>query len=220
MAPTSCSSKPGIRPSGAELDLHVLALAALERRTVDCAFEVHDDEVTDRSGVLLGRVFPALALAGELLELLVDCLFVGLDGQAIEFDIVDVGLGDVGKRLQADLHFGILAVFVALSELDLRLERGADLLVAQQLLDAVLHRTLQRFTAQAVAVHLADKIRRHLARPEARHPDLRRKALHFLFDPRFDVLGGDGQHEGALEALFLSLDSLGAHGLIPKKLSV
>ena len=28
------------------------------------------------------------------------------------------------------------------------------------------------------------------------------------FDPRLDVLGGNGQHEGALQALVLSLDGL------------
>ena len=35
--------------------------------------------------------------------------------------------------------------------------------------------------------------------------------LHFLFDPRLDVLGGDGQHEGALQALVLGLDGLDGH---------
>jgi hypothetical protein len=29
--------------------------------------------------------------------------------------------------------------------------------------------------------------------------------------PRLDVLGGDGQHEGALEALVLGFDSLDGH---------
>src|SRR6185369_1693016 len=46
---------------------------------------------------------------------------------------------------------------------------------------------------------------------EAGHADLRRNALHFLLHARFDVRGGDGQHEGALEPLILSLDSLDAH---------
>ena len=57
-------------------------------------------------------------------------------------------------------------------------------------------------------MHLADEVGRHLAGAEAGHAHLRRDALHFLFDPRLDVLGGDGQHEGALQALVLSLDGL------------
>ena len=81
----------------------------------------------------------------------------------------------------------------------------------KELLHAVLHRALKRLAAQRIAVHLADQVGRHLAGPEAGHADLRRKALHFLLDARLDVLGGDGQHEGALEALVFSLDSLDAH---------
>jgi hypothetical protein len=60
-------------------------------------------------------------------------------------------------------------------------------------------------------MHLADQVRRHLAGAEAGHADLRREALHFSLDPRLDILGGDGQHEGALQALVLSLDSLDGH---------
>ena len=61
-------------------------------------------------------------------------------------------------------------------------------------------------------MHLADEVRWHLAGAEAGHPHLRRHALHFLIDPRLDVLGGDGQHEGALQALFFGLDGLDGHG--------
>src|SRR5690349_20347090 len=60
-------------------------------------------------------------------------------------------------------------------------------------------------------MHLADEVGRNLAGAEAGHANLRRDALHFLLDPRLDVGGGDGQHEGALQALVLSLDSLDGH---------
>src|SRR5205085_8808879 len=72
-------------------------------------------------------------------------------------------------------------------------------------------RPLERVAAKAFAVHLADEVGRHLARPEARHSDLRRETLHLHLDPRLDVRGGDGQHEGALEALVLGLDGLDGH---------
>src|SRR5205085_11060059 len=72
-------------------------------------------------------------------------------------------------------------------------------------------RPLERVAAKAFAVHLADEVGRHLARPEARHSDLRRETLHLHLDPRLDVLRGDGQHEGALQALVLGLDGLDGH---------
>src|SRR5206468_461088 len=77
----------------------------------------------------------------------------------------------------------------------------------------LLYRAIERVAAQAFAVHLADEVGRHLARTEAWHADLRRNALNFLVDPRLDVLGGDGQHEGALQALVLGFDGLDGHSL-------
>ena len=162
-------------------------------------------------GMLLGRVVPALGLAGELLI----CSSTAFSsGSTVSRSSLRSSISrrrNVGQRLEADLHLGVLAGLIAFVELDLRLERGADLLLVQQLLDAVLDRALQRVAAQALAVHLADEVRRHLARAEAGHSDLRRDALHFLLDPRLDVLGGDGQHEGALQALVLGLDGLDGH---------
>ena len=69
----------------------------------------------------------------------------------------------------------------------------------------------ERFTAQGLAVHLADQVRRNLAGPEAGHPDLRGEAFDLRLDLRLDILGGDGQHEGALQALVLDLDGLDGH---------
>ena len=197
--------------AGAELDRHVLALAPLERLAADLAFEIDDDEVAVCGRVPLLGVGPVLRRTGELLELLVHRGLVDFDGQAIELEIVDVGGRDLGKRFEADGDLGVLARLVALVEFDLRLQRRTDVLLAEQLLHAVLDRALQSLAAQAFAVHLADQVRRHLAGAEARHPHLRRDALHFGLDPRLDVGGRDGQHEGALEALALGFDGLDGH---------
>ena len=69
---------------------------------VDLAGEVHHDQVAVRRGVLLRRVVPSACLAGELLELLVDRAFVGLDRQALELQAVDRRRRNVGQRLEAD----------------------------------------------------------------------------------------------------------------------
>ena len=118
---------------------------------------------------------------------------------------------NVRQRFKTHLHLSVLARLVSLVEFDLRLQRRTDIIVSEQLLHAILNRALQRFPAQAVAVHLSDEVRRDLARPESGHTHLRRDTLHLLLDTRLDVLGGDGQHEGALEALVLSLDGLDGH---------
>src|SRR6185503_12415653 len=76
---------------------------------------------------------------------------------------------------------------------------------------SVLDGALEGIAAQALAVHLADEVRRHLAGTEAGHPDLGRQALHFGLHPSLDVGGGDGQHEGALQALIFSLDGFDGH---------
>ena len=106
---------------------------------------------------------------------------------------------------------GIGLVELELYVLDLRLKRRADVLLLQELLDAVLDRALQRIALERFAVHLADEVGRDLAGAEAGHPHLGRDPLHFLLDPRLDVLGGDGEHEGALQALILGLNGLDAH---------
>ena len=77
-----------------------------------------------------------------------------------------------------------------------------------QLLDAVLDRVLQRLLLERGAVHLADQIGGHLAGAEAGHAHLRRDRLQLLVDERVDVLGGDGDPVGALQALVQRLDSL------------
>ena len=163
----------------------------------------------------------ALWLAGASFQLLAELAscsscastasVVDLDRQPLELQILDLRRGDVGQSLEPDADLGVLAGLVFLVELDLRLQRRAHLLLGQQLLDAVLDRAVERIALERVAVHLPDQIGRHLARAEAGHAHLRREALHLRVHPRLDVLGGDGQHEGALQALILGLDGLDAH---------
>ena len=88
-------------------------------------------------------------------------------------DVVDLRSGNIGQRFEANRNLGILARLITLFELDLRLECGADVLLRKEPLHALLHRAVQRFALQAVAMHLANEVRRDLSRAEARHADLR-----------------------------------------------
>ena len=74
--------------------------------------------------------------------MLVDRGFVRLDGQPLEREIVDLRRRNVGQRFDADADLGVLARLIFLVELDLRLQRRADILLGQQLLNAVLDRAV------------------------------------------------------------------------------
>ena len=112
-----------------QLDRHVLALAAVEGLAGNFALEVHDDEVAHRRGMLLRRIFPALALGRELLDLLIDRRLVSVDTQPLDRKIVDLRRRNVGKRFDANPDLGIAARLIFVVELDLRLQRGADILL-------------------------------------------------------------------------------------------
>ena len=203
--------KPRDQLTRAELDRHVLALAAFKRGSIHFACEIHDHKIADPCGMLLGCVFPTLALDSELIELRIEVAFVDIDRQSIELKIIGLGRWNIRQRLEAHRDFSILARLIFLVEFDLGLKRGTNLLLLQELLHTVLHSTVERVALKRVPMHLFDQVGRHLARTEAGHPDLRRNSLHFLVHPRLDVLGGNGQHEGALEALVFSLDCFDRH---------
>src|SRR3569623_1901140 len=192
----------------ADLDRHVGAGATIERHAVDLADEVHHDEVAGLG--LVGRlgVVPALLLVGELLQLLVDRAVVGRHRQALELQCLDRRSRHVGQDFQLDLHFGILAELVTVIEADRGLDRRADLLVGDQLLDAFLDRAVERILHQRRAVHLAHQVRRDLAGAEAGHAHLRRDLLQLGIAALVDILGGDLQRVATLQAFVQRLDSL------------
>ncbi len=55
-------------------------------------------------------------------------------------------------------------------------------------------------------MHLADEVGGNLAGAETGHLHRRRNALDFLVQPPVDILGGDGQRVGPLEAFIFRLD--------------
>ena len=57
-------------------------------------------------------------------------------------------------------------------------------------------------------VHLAHEVRGHLAGAEAGHANLRSDLLDLTLDMRGDIVCGDGQGIGALQALVAGFDDL------------
>jgi hypothetical protein len=78
-------------------------------------------------------------------------------------------------------------MLIAFVQLDRGRHGGAQALVCNQRLDAVLHRVVERISLQGFAVHLADQVGWHLAGAEAGHPHLRGRLLHFALHPRLDM---------------------------------
>ncbi|MDQ0837706.1 hypothetical protein QFZ54_001490 [Sphingomonas faeni] len=188
---------------------------ALERDAIGgLADEIDGDEVTHLGRVIVGRVVPLLLLVGELLELLGNGLVGDGNGQALELDAVDRGSWDLRQDFHIDLDHGVLADVIAVFQRDRRLHRRAKLLLGDERLNALLDRGVHRVLGQCRTMHLADEVRRHLARTEARHLHLRREALQFDIDLGIDILRGDGERVGALEALVQRLDSLHVRPLL------
>ena len=200
--------EPGDQAARSDLHRHVLAGAAVERRAIDLADEIHHHQVAGRGLVALRGVFPALLLIGELLELLVDRRIVHRHGQPLELELVDRRGRHVGQHFQRHLDLGILAGRIAFAQLDRGLHRGAQLVIGDDLLHAFLDRRVERVGGERLAVHLADQVGGHLAGSKAGHAHLRRDALDLGVDALVDVLGGDRQGVGALQAFVQRLDSL------------
>ena len=100
--------------------------------------------------MLLRSIFPALGLAGDLVDLLVDRGIVHLDVQALKLDPVDVRCRHIRQSFDADGDLGVLTRLILLVELDLWLKRRADVLLGEKLLDAVLHRAVERVSLKRV----------------------------------------------------------------------
>jgi len=92
----------------------------------------------------------------ELPELLVHRRIGDRHGQALERQAVDRRGRHLGQHFHLDGDDGILAGLIAVVQRDRGLHRGAQALLADQLLDALLDRGVQRVLRQRFAVHLAD----------------------------------------------------------------
>ena len=202
--------EPRDHATRAEFDRGTFTLAAIELHTVDLPDEIDHDKIAKRRLVSLRRIVIGLLLAGKAKNSFVDRRLVGLDRQSLELEAINLRRGHVGQDFELDLQFGILAMCIALDQLDRRRHCGAQLLLGDERLDAFLDRAVERVGLERFAVHLADKIGGNLPGAEARHAHLRRDLANLALDPGFDVLGLDGQRVAALQAFVQRLDNL--HG--------
>ena len=113
------------------------------------------------------RLLLAVGL-GDAADRVLDVL-LGHDGlQALELDLGEVELADLGQHLDHDLELDVLAFFQRL-EVDARLHRGLQPTILDGLGGARVDRLLQRFAEQGLAILLLQEPDRHLALAEAGH---------------------------------------------------
>ena len=113
----------------------------------------------------------ALALPlGDALQRLVDLVVGHLGLQPLELELGEIHRLDLGQHLDRQLVFEVGA-FVEDDDLDLGLQRRAQIALAHRLGRAVVDRVLQHLAHDRGAVALAQHGQRHLAGAEARQAD-------------------------------------------------
>ena len=174
----------------------VVALAALERRAVDLAREIHGDAVAVAAGAL--HRIEARALLAQVLHHRVDVGVGDRRRRALHGDAVDA----LELDLREDLERGAVAqvlVRVDAEGLDARAGSRIQLLLRDRLGEARLHQVGQHFLAHLRAELLLHDLERHLARAEALQLRRAADALQALVDRLLDALPRNADFDAALE---------------------
>ena len=195
---------------GAEFQIDVLTLAALELGAVDAADEIDGDAVAGlRLGALLARLEGA-AVLGHPLQGLVDLLVGGLQHELLDRHVGEIG--ELEARQHLELHLegevalgieGTLddVLLLVLRELDLRLEGEAQALVSDDLLVSLVDGVLQNVGHHRLAVDLAQMRHRHLAGAEALDLDLALDVRELGVEAILKLVGGEEHLKLALQPL-------------------
>src|SRR5581483_4604754 len=153
--------------------LHILALAALERLAADAAHEIDGEPVAVARGPIRLHLVPRGAL-GEARQALVDGLVGDIGHEALELERAEIGQRYLGQRLVGHGEGEIalpcehaLDLVLVLGEVDARLMRGALLALLQRFAARFLHGLLQHLGHHRAAVELLQVRHGHLALAEA-----------------------------------------------------
>ncbi len=87
-----------------------LALAAVERHTVDLAQEVDDHHVAGVGGMAGLGGLGGIVLSGDRLQRVLDLFVAGRRDRALDGDRSEIHDLDIGQRLDGDGEFQVLAL--------------------------------------------------------------------------------------------------------------
>ena len=180
----------------------VLGGAALEGLAVHLAEEVDHHLVAVLGLGALLAVGEAGRIAGQGLESLLHVLVVGGDLQALDLDVRQVGLGDVGQLFVVHLDDQVVAFLpVLVGHLDLGLGGGAVAGGFEVVVQGAVHGFLHDLAEEALAELLLQQRHRDLALAKALHLDLGPRLFQLGVDLGVEVRGGHVDGVAALEAL-------------------
>ena len=182
--------------------------AAIERHAIDLADEIDDQLIAVFRFLALLGIDESLGARGQLGQLLIDFGLGHRNHQLFELEPIERRRGDGRQHFDADGQLGVLTLFIAFAQRDLRLHCGTQLVVADHLVDRIADRGVERFLVKLGAVHLLDQIGRNLARAEAGHPHLRGHLGHFAIDQRGNIASLDLDGVPAAQTFVGGLDNL------------
>ena len=200
--------KTGDEAARAKLKRLVCCGAAIEGNAIDRTGEIDDQLVAIGSHGAFRCVVKTFLASGDAQDRFLNLLVAHFNRQALKLEAVDGRCGDFGQHFQAHGQLGVLALLIAFAQRNVGLGGRAQALFSHKLVHRFTDRGFQRLLVKRGAVHLAHEVRGHLAGAEAGHAHLRRDLLDFALDKRGDIIRGDGQGVGALQALVAGFDDL------------
>ncbi len=204
--------------AGADLDPHGFALAAIKRHAGNLAFKINHHSVAGGGFVAFWRRFAALRRIGKPRQRAVHGGVISRHHQFFQRKIIGLHVGD--RRQHFDIHGETRIAIIGQFAIDIhgRLRGRAQAMLADHLIDAVIQRRLQRFTAQGSAVHFLDEIWRHLAGTKAGHLDGLGHFSQTRFNPGGDGIGRNQQRISAAQALVGDFGNLHRKTRLPVKI--
>src|SRR5690606_11496408 len=142
---------------------------------------------------------PAAALQAQVLDHAVDVLFAHLGGVAHHFQLGDVDLAEVRDQLEGGDVGQLPAALALAGRLDLRVARDLQLVLADDLVEALAQQPVQDLGADLLAEALLDHAGRHLAGAETLDPRGPRDFAQAAADLVVDIPGRDAERHAPLE---------------------
>ena len=191
--------KAGDKCARAQNQRSIFRFAAFELLTASAANKIDDQLIAISRFLRLGSILVALVLASDTGNRLVNRLVRNRHDQLFEFEPVSFRSLNLGQNFQLDRDFGVLAFFIAFAKVHSGLHRGAQLLIRHQSVHRFANRIVEHLRMKLLAMHLAHKIRRNFAGPEAGHVHLRRNPRDFGIDFLAELARCQLDSIGALE---------------------
>ena len=212
-APISCSSKPGTNPPPPSTIWRSLppapGISSPPIRPSMSTVRMSPISAGRSTGSDLRCCSAMRSIAASTL------FFRHLDGKALDAEIGEIGFRDFGQDLDQHLVFEVGALGER-DDVEFRRQRRAQIVLADRVGGAVLHRALEHFAEHRGAIAPAQNLHRDLARAKTRQPDRATELVEPADDLVLKLAGRDDDVELALQPFGAGFGHL--HGARPLSL--